>query len=142
MYFFKEISFHLEISYVIINNYTSWYLYWSSLSATTVAFNWCFMNVFRKWSEEASIFSKLQQCFPSNFLFVALKLESSQQIFILMKTSWRRLLSSSSEAVLIKTNMFTLALRLQKTSSRRLQDQYISLGHMSSRRLQDVFKIS
>ena len=39
--------------------------------------------------------------------------------------------------------MFALALRLQKTSSRRLgQDQYICLDHMSSRRLQDVFKTS
>ena len=58
-----------------------------------------------------------------------------------MKTSWKRLSSSSSEDVLIKTNMFALALRLQKTSSRRLgQDQYIRLGHTSSRRLQDVFK--
>ena len=43
---------------------------------------------------------------------------------------WRRLSSSSSE------NVF-------KTSSRRLdQDQYIRLGHTSSRRLQDVFKTS
>ena len=51
-----------------------------------------------------------------------------------MKTSSRRL---------IKTDMFPLALRLQKTSSRRLgQEQYIRLGHMSSRRLQDVFKTS
>ena len=47
-----------------------------------------------------------------------------------MKTSWR-----SFEDV--------FRLRLQKTSSRRLgQDQYICLGHMSSRRLQDVFKTS
>ena len=45
--------------------------------------------------------------------------------------------------VFIKTNMFALALRLQKTSSRRLgQDQYIRLGYTSSRRLQDVFKTS
>ena len=51
---------------------------------------------------------------------------------------WRRL-----QDVLIKTNMFALALRLQKTSSRRLgQDQYIRLGYTSSRRLQDVFKTS
>ena len=47
---------------------------------------------------------------------------------------WRRL-----QDVLIKMNMFASALRLQKTSSRRLgQDQYIRLGHTSSRRLQDV----
>ena len=70
-------------------------------------------------------------------------LQTSQQTFVLMKTSWRRLSSLSSEDVLIKTNMFALALRLQKTSSRRLgQDQYIRLGYTSSRRLQDVFKTS
>ena len=75
-----------------------------------------------------------------------------QQTFVLMKTSWRRLwrrLSSSSsegwrlQDVLIKTNMFAEALRLQKTSSRRLgQDQYLRFGHTSSRRLQDVLKTS
>ena len=36
-----------------------------------------------------------------------------------LKTSRRRLSSSSSEDVFIKTNMFALALCLQKTSSRR-----------------------
>ena len=42
---------------------------------------------------------------------------------------------------LIKTNMLALASRLQKTSSRRLgQDQFIRLGHTSSRRLQDVLQ--
>ena len=57
------------------------------------------------------------------------------------KTSWwRRLSSWSSEDVFIKMNIFTLLIRLQKTSSRRLdQDQYICLGHTSSRRIQDVF---
>ena len=56
----------------------------------------------------------------------------------LQKRSSRRL-----QDVLIKTNMFALALRLQKTSSRRLgQDQYIRLGHTSWRRLEDVFKTS
>ena len=65
-----------------------------------------------------------------------------QQTFVLMKTSWRRLWSSSSEDVLIKTNIFALLIRLQKTSSRRLhQGQHIRLGHTSSRRLQDVFKM-
>ena len=80
--------------------------------------------------------------------------EITQQTFVLMKTSWRRLedvfrlrLQKTSsrrlQDVLIKTNMFALALRLQKTSSRRLgQDQYIRLVHTSSRRLQDVFKTS
>ena len=61
----------------------------------------------------------------------------------ILKRSWRRLLSSSSEDVLITTNIFALVIRLQKTSSRRLgQDQYIRLGHTSSRCLQDVFKTS
>ena len=56
----------------------------------------------------------------------------------LQKTSSRRL-----HNVLIKTNMFALALCLEKTSSRRLgQDQYIRLGYTFSRRLQDVFKTS
>ena len=54
----------------------------------------------------------------------------TQQTFVSMKTSWRRLSSSSSEDVL-------------KTSSRRLdQDKYIRLVHTSSRRLQDIFKTS
>ena len=50
--------------------------------------------------------------------------------------------------VLIKANLFALVIGLQKTSSKRLdQDQYIRLRHTSSRhlqhfssRLQDVFK--
>ena len=51
---------------------------------------------------------------------------------------WGRL-----QDLMIKTNMLASALRLQKTSSRRLgQDQYIRLGYTSSRRLQDVFKTS
>ena len=71
-----------------------------------------------------------------------------------LKTSWRRLSSSSSKDV-FKTSSRRLDqdeyVRLSltssedvfKTSSRRLgQDQYIRLGHTSSRRLQDVFKTS
>ena len=57
-------------------------------------------------------------------------------VFRLQKMSSRRL-----QDVLVKTNMFALALRLQKMSSRRLgQDQYIRLDHTSSRRLQEVLK--
>ena len=60
-----------------------------------------------------------------------------------LKTSFVFVFGRRLEDVLIKTNMFASALRLQKTSSRRLgQDQYIRLGHTSSRRLQDVFKTS
>ena len=58
------------------------------------------------------------------------------------------------EDVLIKTNMFALALRLQKTSSRRLQDVLVKINifvlaiclqnvfKTSSGRLQDVLKTS
>ena len=65
----------------------------------------------------------------------------TQQTFVLVKTSWRRLTSLFSEDVLIKTNIFRLVIHLQKTSSRRLyQDGYIGLSRTSPRRLQDVFK--
>ena len=88
----------------------------------------------------------------------AIKNVLSRQTFVLMKTSWMRLSSSSSEDVLIKTNIFALALRLQKTSSRRLvktssrhlQDvlprRFLDVFKTSSRRLdnrlQDIFKTS
>ena len=83
------------------------------------------------------------------------------QTFVLMKTSWRRLPSSSSEDVLVKTNIFVLAIRLQdvfrtschnktscknvfKTSSRRLQDVLKTssrcLQDLLQRYLKDVFK--
>ena len=78
----------------------------------------------------------------------------TKQTFALMKTSWRRLWSSSSEDF-FKTSSRRLDqdeyIRLThtssedvfKTSSRCLhQDQHIRLGHTSSRRLQDVFKTS
>ena len=59
-----------------------------------------------------------------------------------LKTSWRCLSSSSSEEVLIKTNIFVLLMHLHKTSSRRFdQDQYIRLGYTSWRHLQDAFKM-
>ena len=75
-----------------------------------------------------------------------LRLQKASSQDVLIKTIiftysyfFRRLLQD----VLIKTNIFTLLILLQKTSSRRLdQDQYIRLGHMSSRRLQDVLKMS
>ena len=55
-----------------------------------------------------------------------LPVTTSQQTFILMKTSWRRI-----------EDVFCLC--LQKTSSRHLdQDEHIRLSHASSRRRQDV----
>ena len=61
------------------------------------------------------------------FTLLYLDLLYTQQTFVLMKTSWRLLSSSSSED-------------LFETSSRHLdQDQYIHLTHTSS---EDVFKMS
>ena len=71
-----------------------------------------------------------------------------------LKTSWRRLSSSSLEDVFKMSSRridqdeyvhpsLTSSEDVFKTSSRHLgQDQYIRLGHMSSRRFQDVFKTS
>ena len=65
----------------------------------------------------------------------------SPQTFVLMKTYWRRISSLSSEDVLIKTNMFALALRFQKTSwSRPINLSWPYVFKTSPRRLQDVFK--
>ena len=89
----------------------------------------------------------------------------TQQTFLLMKTSWRRLkdvfrlrLQKTSsrrlQDVLMKMNIFLLIIRLQKTSSRRLQDILVKTNifvlairlqdvfKTFSRRLQDVFKTS
>ena len=64
-------------------------------------------------------------------------LEYTQQTFALMKTSWRRLSSLSSEDVSIRRtywpNSYVFRRRLD-------QDQYIYLGHTFSRRLQDIFQ--
>ena len=67
--------------------------------------------------------------------------DSAHQTFVPMKTSPRRLSPSHTEDASIKTNTFALAIRPQKTPSRRLgQDQYIRLGYTPPRRFQDVFK--
>ena len=78
--------------------------------------------------------------------------EVTQQTFVLMETSWRRLedvfhlrLQETSwrclQDVSIKTNMFALALRLPKTSSRRLQDVFVKTNiFVLAIRIQDVFK--
>ena len=60
-----------------------------------------------------------------------------------LRTSFFFVFRRRRQDVLIKANIFSLVIRLQKTSSRRLgQDQYIRLGYMSPRVLQDVFKTS
>ena len=79
-------------------------------------------------------------------------IRTSHQTFVLMKTSWRRLedvfrlrLQRTSwrrlEDVLIKTNIFALAIRYQKTSSRSLQDVLVKTNvFVLAIRPQDVFK--
>ena len=63
---------------------------------------------------------------------------ATQQTFVLMKTSWKHL-----QDVLIKTNMFALALRLQKTSwSRPIYSSWPYVFKTSSTHFQDVFKTS
>ena len=60
-----------------------------------------------------------------------------------LKTSFVFVFRRRLQDVLIKTNIFAILIRLQKTSSRRLdQDQYIPLGHTFSRHFQDIFKTS
>ena len=70
----------------------------------------------------------------------------TQQKFVLMKTPWRRLSSSSSEDVFMKMNILTLLIRLQKTPSRRLQDvlqkRHQDILKTPSRRFQNDFKTS
>ena len=74
----------------------------------------------------------------------------SQQTFILMKTSWRRLVSLTSGDTFKMSHQdeyvrltHTCSEDIFKTSSRRFdQYQYTRLGHTSSRRLQYVFKTS
>ena len=67
---------------------------------------------------------------------INIRLDEDAFLLRLQKTPSRH-----PQHVLIKINTFTLVIRLQKTSSRLLdQDQYIRLGHTSSKRLQDVLQ--
>ena len=73
--------------------------------------------------------------------------DNFQRTFVLMKSSWRRLdqdeyvrLSlKSSEDILVKTNIFVLAI-VFKTFWRRLKDVLKNVLKTSSRRLQYIFK--
>ena len=98
-----------------------------------------YRNIFAKgytpsWSEGIFVIKKVKNTVPWAYVI-------AQQTFVLMKT--RRLSSSSSEDVFIKTNIFALALRLQKTSwSRPMYSSWPYVFKTSSRPLQDVFKTS
>ena len=81
---------------------------------------------------------------------ILISTEITQQTFALMKTSWRRLWSLSSEDVfktsstrLDQDEVFALLIRLQKTSwSRSTYSSWSYVFKTFSRRLQDVFKTS
>ena len=70
----------------------------------------------------------------------------TQQTFVLMKTSFVIVFRRRLQDVLVKTNIFALAIRLQDVLARRLQDIFKTssrrLAQMSSRRFQDVLKTS
>ena len=79
-------------------------------------------------SKNSSWRRHLQDGFKTSFVFVFIK--RLQNVF---RTSWSRRIYWPYS--------YNFRRRLLETSWRRLdQDQYIRLGHTSSRRLQDVFK--
>ena len=83
---------------------------------------WIEYNVKNVFPESSYIGKTIPRPFSKNQNWVF------QQTFVLMNTSWTRLSSSPSEDVLIKTNIFSLLKRLQKTSWRRLEDQQMFAG--------------
>ena len=86
---------------------------------------------------------KLQVLSKNNMLRVSNKpskhLSWWRRLRYVFNTSFVLVFRRRLQDVLIKTNIFTLAIRLQKVSLRHLyQDKYIRFGHTSS--IQDVFK--
>ena len=87
----------------------------------------------RKFLNQIALLFFYWNCIPAN-----IRLDEDVFRLRLQKTSSRRL-----QDVLIKTNMFALALRLQKTSwSRPIYSSWPYVFKTSSRHLQDVFKTS
>ena len=92
-------------------------------------------------SKHSSWWRRLEDVLKTSFVFVfRRRLDQDEYV---------RLSLTSSEDVLVKTNIFVLAICLQdvfKTSSRHLQDVFKTssrrLAKMSTRRFQDVFKTS
>ena len=90
-----------------------------------------------------------RRCFPVSFVKL-LRIPSSTEhlrwlllniIYIFLKTSFVFVFRRRLQDVLTKTNMFALALRLQKMSSRHLQDVLVKTNiYVLIIRLQDVFK--
>ena len=109
-------------------------------------------NMYEETLKYICIFERSHYYLKNNislFFLHCNKTATTQQTLVLMKTSFvfvfrRRLQKTSSrrlQDVLIKTNILVLVIRLQdvfKTFSRRLQDVFKT----SSRHLQDVFKTS
>ena len=120
------------------------YISWKNLCSHTfkVCSEETIVMRLRKWRQHSSWCRGLHLVFikrsssglhPANIHF-------DEEVF---KTSWRRLSSLPSEDVLIKTNIFTLVIRLQKTFSKRLQDFLVKTNiFVLAIRFQDVFKTS
>ena len=104
------------------NSYTGQYLLWSNKSTNTVAFSLHFMKVCRKWSEEPSIFSKLQvfESLYEGFSFsVTLKAEFCNnvllQIFSLIESCCieiRALLAATLQKLLPQVSFLGISLNI------------------------------
>ena len=96
-----------------------------------------------------SLFYKFMEAREHYFYNDKIPHKTSHQTFVLMKTSFVFVFIRRLQDVLVKTNIFVWAIRLQdvfKTFSRRLQDVLQKHLHdifkTSSRRFENVFKTS
>ena len=125
--------YHWLVSNVISFDLKSWFS-----MVLTYFYLICWRTLIKKFKMDPTFYRKSSEnfqkiTFDGENLYckvAGLQLRITQQICLLMKTSWRPL-----------EDVFRL--RLQKTSSRFLdQDKHKCLGHTSSRRFQDFFKTS
>ena len=127
-------------------------LYSSFLTEATGKWKIPFLTKFKIMKLTIDIFSIFmiffQSALPKNLWIHPGNIRLDEDV---LNTSWRRLLSSTSGDVLIKTNIFALVIRLQKTSwSRPIYSSwpYVfktsckNVFKTSSRRLADVLKTS
>ena len=98
--------------------------------------DWCIMTtcIMRISSSNYKLFQ-----ISIKIVKTTLRKKCPQQTFILMKMPFVFTFRRRLQDALMKTNIFSLIIRLQKTSSRRLdEDKYILINHTSS---EDVFKM-
>ena len=119
-------------------------LYSSFLTEATGKWKIPFLTKFKIMKLTIDIFSIFmiffQSALPKNLWIHPGNIRLDEDV---LNTSWRRLLSSTSGDVLIKTNIFALVIRLQKTSwSRPIYSSWPYVFKTSSRRPKDIFKTS